>query len=438
VDRGAGPSTSHQSRRSIGTRNRADCGALTMLGKNARLEMLRALAALTVLAGHYYMKPAQMPHLAILEYALNWGTEAVMVFFLLSGAVIRLSQERRMPRAYEYVCNRVVRIVPIYLVSIALAFVAEFATGSLESLPVWMGNLFFLQSIQGWIVGPPSTDPALWSLSSEMLFYMLLGVVMATHPHAMKVWVMVSVVSLVSFPYDLGSPVANHLRMQLAYSSIWLLGYFATAHRDRLRIDKGSALAIVPLALAASRTRFLDDYYEPYRFVLMALLFVPLFGALTSESRRRQILPLWLLLGLAGSIVILLWTHSSSNTVTQIVLTVASFAGVLLRPAIPRLAKIVYRFRTPLLWVASLSYALYVVHLPILYLIQSTKWSVYVVVPTSLVASFAAAYVLEVRLQPVVARHLRVVLNRFQFEPAWSGSADVPAPSTLAKGAPAV
>jgi peptidoglycan/LPS O-acetylase OafA/YrhL len=52
--------------------------------RNVGLELTRGLAALVVMLNHSTAIPGVRDHLGKWAMLLNWGTEAVIVFFLLS------------------------------------------------------------------------------------------------------------------------------------------------------------------------------------------------------------------------------------------------------------------------------------------------------------------------------------------------------------------
>ncbi len=80
--------------------------------KLAGLEILRALAALLVFMNHLSKDVEGFPHVLLLQMIQNFATEAVIIFFVLSGAVITLSQQEKPRSIADYMKARFIRIYP--------------------------------------------------------------------------------------------------------------------------------------------------------------------------------------------------------------------------------------------------------------------------------------------------------------------------------------
>ena len=120
-------------------------------------------------------------------YPLNFGNEAVYLFFFLSGFSIHYSSQNRSLRTLGevgiYYYQRVRRIYPIFLiaigVSIALVFFISFQgipskTAYLPDSKNLSFLLLFLSDIHGGaFCDGLSNNPALWSLSYEITYYLV-------------------------------------------------------------------------------------------------------------------------------------------------------------------------------------------------------------------------------------------------------------------------
>src|ERR1700704_5016768 len=90
-----------------------------------RLESLRGVAALTVVAYHVWGQFSDKPSAgwdAAAFYALRWlsnGTGAVVGFFVISGFVLARSLEAN-PDPVRFVRNRIFRLVPAAAAAVAL------------------------------------------------------------------------------------------------------------------------------------------------------------------------------------------------------------------------------------------------------------------------------------------------------------------------------
>jgi peptidoglycan/LPS O-acetylase OafA/YrhL len=181
----------------------SDSGKITPR-TSVHLDLIRGVSALAVMLGHVrglffvdFTNLANPSRLNQLLYALTgFGHQAVMVFFVLSGYFIGTSVcdslEKRRWSWRVYMTNRLTRLQLVLLPALLLGFLwdqigmripqaAPFYYGGLykyyapsvalrSTLPVFFGNLFFLQSIVSPVFG--SNGP-LWSLSYEFWYYVL-------------------------------------------------------------------------------------------------------------------------------------------------------------------------------------------------------------------------------------------------------------------------
>src|SRR5262245_4752119 len=140
--------------------------------RNSPLEWIRGCAAFYVVLSHYFRIDGLAERVGPFAAFLQFGTEAVIVFFLLSGAVIRLSVESRPKLRLEFLRSRAIRILPLFWFAVAFTlFVQWVSPQPADSWDIVAGNLFMLQTWEGFIVRPVLFDNALWSLSFEAFFY---------------------------------------------------------------------------------------------------------------------------------------------------------------------------------------------------------------------------------------------------------------------------
>lgn len=168
------------------------------------LDLVRGLAALLVVGEHwrniFFVDYGQLPSHKLLwipPYLLTAaGHQAVVIFFVLSGYLISGSIFRAMEQGrwswLSYATHRLVRlwvvVVPGLLVCAAcdtLGLHLHRAPGlysglginhitpdvrALRTMPIFLGNLFFVQGIRVPMFG---SDGALWSLANEFWYYVL-------------------------------------------------------------------------------------------------------------------------------------------------------------------------------------------------------------------------------------------------------------------------
>jgi len=177
---------------------------------STHLDMIRAVAALEVMAGHLrnllFVRPESILHRSkwiTLGYALTtFSHQAVIVFFVLSGFFIASSvMGKIIDNSWSWRHYLIARLSRLYLVLIPSLLLCVFwdrlgmivshfspdytksspllvGTGSVldrTSVSVFLGNLFFLQSARFPVFG--SATP-LWSLSYEFWYYMMFPILL--------------------------------------------------------------------------------------------------------------------------------------------------------------------------------------------------------------------------------------------------------------------
>jgi len=215
-----------------------------------KLEALRGFAALYVV--FFHVLPQKIYLLGINVGAIfRFGPEAVIVFFVLSGFVIKYTFERSADKSFRYYfIRRFIRLyIPLFFIFLLGYGIKCYSEGVLAN-PDWktlLGNIFMLQDV---ISQKPNVISAaymgngvLWSLSYEWWFYMLFFV-LATSISSDKLnkWVNIIVItaaaSYVIYPF-----IVNRLAM---YFAIWWIGVrFADTY---IRGEKYTIKSILPYA----------------------------------------------------------------------------------------------------------------------------------------------------------------------------------------------
>jgi len=271
---------------------------------SVHLDMIRGVSALAVML--YHLRGVffvDFPYLAnkslisvVLYGVTGYGHQAVMVFFVLSGYFIGTSvMESVGKREWSwrtYLVSRITRLqlalfpalvlgaiwdrigmripqaAPIYYDALYKFYVPSVALRS--TVPVFLGNLFFLQSIVSPVFG---SNTPLWSLSYEFWYYILFpALILAT-----AAWVGTRMrflyAGLALFLFWFIGPQISF------YFLIWLAGTVvgrlqpATKFKSRFPALPLSAGLIFVGALAWSRTHrlsldLLTDYIVAFCFAL--------------------------------------------------------------------------------------------------------------------------------------------------------------------------
>ena len=149
----------------------------------AWLDALRGFAALCVVFDHETSLVLRSLHAYLYQW-LNFGQYGVFVFFLVSGYIIPASLERK-GSIRGFWISRAFRLYPLYLLAIAVAAVAyELGYGTLRG-----AQHHPLAAVASWLLMIPNllTGPNVpnvtWTLSYEMVFYLLLAALFSVRAH---------------------------------------------------------------------------------------------------------------------------------------------------------------------------------------------------------------------------------------------------------------
>jgi peptidoglycan/LPS O-acetylase OafA/YrhL len=311
------------------------------------LDELRGFAALYVACAHVLLHNLKLESF---WSRLPWlfGQELVMMFFLISGAAIRLSaMHRPVEGSWVFLQRRFLRLFPM----IVLGLAAGYAATSIE-MGEWrplraselLGNLLFLQDYSpvkpGTICNTYYGNDMLWSLSYEWWFYVMFFVVTSKIPKAWRT----HAAGLVSVAGAVGLAVwPNAPSYWAAYFIVWWSGgsLVDPDQRERRRALAWMLATTGGFALVAAHA-----------------------GGFSAAPWRPGVYPL------------LVVRHLGVTTALFALLTAAG-------PALRVFAK---KHLRGFAWAAPMSYALYVVHYP---LASDARW----LVRTGLSAGAASALI---------------------------------------------
>lgn len=299
------------------------------------VDALRGIAAVIVVFHHGFTHfPATFAQLGtgaayrVCAAISDLNGPAVLLFFVVSGFSIRLSVERTDLRQAagirDYASRRLKRILPLYVLSLAsaAACVAVFdIPTSPRALSGWtlLGNLLFLQTSAsvpgGWFV-PYADNGPLWSLSFEMFYYGIFPLHHALPASARNRFASAWVVSAVGLACNVVLP--NPIAQIVASYGIWYCG----AELAQTYLTGSAVPRWLPLGLLASAIAV----------------------GLVRPSATLHGWMIGLLLLLAGYLSL----RAASADRTAVLERIGS------------------RAMRPWVWLGSISYALYLLHYPIL------------------------------------------------------------------------
>ncbi|WP_147676378.1 acyltransferase family protein [Algibacter pacificus] len=254
--------------------------------KLQKLEAIRGFSALYVVLFHTL--PQKIDVLGInIGILFRFGSEAVMLFFILSGFVIKYTWEKSKDKSFKtYFLKRFVRIyMPLFFIFLLAYFIKSYNEGHLAN-PNWktlLGNIFMLQDVislkPNVISGVYMGNGVLWSLSYEWWFYMLFFVLSKKNkPSKINAWVngltIIATVSYLIYPFFI-----NRIVM---YFAIWWIGvrfadiYMKGVHFTFKSIKNYAYILITIITLLALNLYINFNYTKVYNYPLVAYPFIEL------------------------------------------------------------------------------------------------------------------------------------------------------------------
>ena len=283
--------------------HRIRCGNVKQMSATARaprqsrlawLDALRGFAALCVVFDHgstLLLLPAR----SFLYQWLNLGQYGVFVFFLVSGYIVPASLERK-GSVRGFWISRAFRLYPMFLAGLVLSAVAyktghgTIANAGEHRLTAVLGWLFMLQNLNAGLNVPLVT----WTLSYEMVFYLLLAALFSWGVHRRSGWYATAfaagavalggVLPMAALGTWSSGPGLGPLVLNAVTDALVLAGLaFALSSRSWLVKGGTSLAAVVALVLLT----FNQNYPYPWSgCVILALMFS---GTLIYRAEQGQV-----------------------------------------------------------------------------------------------------------------------------------------------------
>jgi peptidoglycan/LPS O-acetylase OafA/YrhL len=262
----------------------------------AWLDALRGFAALCVVFDHgstLLLLPAR----SFLYQWFNLGQYGVFVFFLVSGYIVPASLERK-GSVRGFWISRAFRLYPMFLVGLLLSALAyKTGHGTIDNagahrVTAVLGWLFMLQNLNAGLNVPVVT----WTLSYEMVFYLLLAGLFSWGVHRRSGWYATAfaagavalggVLPMAGIATWSSGPGAGPLVLN-AVTDVLILAGLVLALSSRSRLVKGgtSVAALVALVLLT----FNQEYPYPWAgCVILALMFTGTLIYRAEQGQRRS------------------------------------------------------------------------------------------------------------------------------------------------------
>ncbi|MFI7129520.1 acyltransferase family protein [Nonomuraea sp. NPDC050153] len=336
-----------------------------MPSRLAWLDALRGVGALAVVGEH--LTTWAMPWLR--PTAFNLGIYGVLVFFLVSGYIIPTSLERH-GDVRAFWIGRIFRLYPLYLAAIGLTLGLSWWIPVRQEVPRDASSVAAHATMLMGVVGVAGVLNTMWTLSYEMVFYLLVVALFVTGVRDSRglLPIVLALIALVAGIGLSGAPLSGAWPVWLSFAA-FVIG-LACVISGRARTAAACALGVMALALVLSSSRV------PW---FGAAILAVMFAGTAIRRWERGEGPLWPVAVAAALVAsIPLWAVNAGWWWVQpdvwsltIVLAGATFAAAMAWRG--------RRVPALLIWLGTISYSLYLVHLPILLVIMQLvgemRWS---------------------------------------------------------------
>ena len=251
-----------------------------------KLEAVRGFAAMYVVFFHLLPQKIYLFGLNV-GYLFRFGSEAVIVFFVLSGFVINYTYSKSNDKSFKiYFSRRFVRVYIPLLFIFLLAYLIKCLSVNGVANPEWkilIGNLFMLQDVisqkPNVIVPSYMANGVLWSLSYEWWFYMLFFFLATKFKgdnlnKAVYVFTIFAALSYLIYPF-----IVNRVIM---YFAIWWVGViFSDLYIQNKAINFKSIKPItivlfIIISILSINMALNFSYTKVYSYPLVAYPFIEL------------------------------------------------------------------------------------------------------------------------------------------------------------------
>jgi peptidoglycan/LPS O-acetylase OafA/YrhL len=367
----------------------------TAIKKVYTLNALRGFSAVFVVFFHMvaygkYLDPDYLPR--SFQYFHNKSQLRVLIFFIISGAVISLSNKMGITAANlpTYVRKRVTRIYPIYVIGLLLAILVSEKADSLATIA---GNAGFLHVLFSDVI---SGNGPVWTLHYEIVFYLLFIPLSMLEVDPLKLLVLALLLGFVNFflsPY-LHTPIITSYCFGFAFWSLGLVAvkYFRVSSQP---VNYSRLVSYLFLLLCLPFLYFLKEkiyffsqhnlkHYTDFiydgninhwfkiAFSLHDLAYMPFcfMGVLLFSGRTfpYQKLVLWLLQLVPAYTLFLLYQAGGAVPVKKLIFPISCYAVScwMLVVDFPLQKKIATAITGGLIWMGNISYGTYLTHIPVL------------------------------------------------------------------------
>lgn len=294
------------------------------------------------------------------ENFFNYGSFGVAVFFLISGFVIPFSLGKL--SRMEFAVGRLLRILPVYVVSLLLSLIALYSVGNVifpdYEFPYSHGDIAIQAFLlRGWL-WISSMDGVSWTLEIEMVFYLLSALIIPFILKTRRFYSLDIVVVFLTVLCMVIAEVVFDLKAGL-HTGLLFLTY---------------SIPFVIFMLIGTQFHFyLNNYINSGQFTVSVLLYCWCFALACNSHVSLKAMPLFsyfLAMGVFWGFFLVRDNVKGSSVVN---------------------------------WLADISYPLYAVHAllgySIMYYFNHLGWSPLLIIVVSLVVIFLMAYLIHITVE---------------------------------------
>ncbi|MBN9299436.1 MAG: acyltransferase [Filimonas sp.] len=212
-----------------------------------QLDSLRGIAAFVVMLHHYFaIYDRDFKHNFFVPPVFMYGFYGVELFFIISGFVIYYTLHY-CRTAGDFLIKRFIRLFPTYWLCVCITFLAItcFPLSAFRDT-TWKDALVNMTMLNG-LVGVKGVDPSYWSLQPELFFYLLMTFLFFTRLSKYLytcLWVWLGLILFYNLVHKI--PVAGAF-LNLKYGSLFIAGICFY----KIKVEKDLSLQALFLLIAS-------------------------------------------------------------------------------------------------------------------------------------------------------------------------------------------
>jgi exopolysaccharide production protein ExoZ len=186
------------------------------------IQALRAFAALNVVIFHTLGVASMKGYETVLfKFLEGWGSNGVDIFFVISGFVMVYIQTKNPKSVFEFLKNRIKRIVPLYWSLTAFLTIIYYFFSTKFSIQHSLNSFLFASRLFGKDLPLISQG---WTLEYEMFFYLVFGISIIAKRHNTALISSILLILLVAFGFI--APIVIEFTFGMLVGYLYLNRYF--------------------------------------------------------------------------------------------------------------------------------------------------------------------------------------------------------------------